>query len=202
MAALTLNAVPLDAASRHSRLHLLSIPASKKASNKGLSEAEIVPSIDKCSSAPSGIPGKHTINDNFLIPKPTTSTANGQLLELAFLERHPFSTQTFIPVGGSDRVSFIALAADSDSTGTKPDLSTIRAYTVKGNQGICYDVGLWHAPMTVVGEVSYTVVSKRVTNTDSPQTLEMVMLQYKNAVPAEDCELFYLDGPIHVNFTP
>jgi ureidoglycolate lyase len=74
-------------------------------------------------------------------------------LQVGVLERHPYSSQSFTPMGGDECVSYVVLVADSDQTGTRPDPSTVRAFTVLGTQGVCYDAGLWHAPMAVVGKV-------------------------------------------------
>lgn len=84
---------------------------------------------------------------------PVDNEAMLQELQVGVLERHPYSSQSFMPMGGDEVVSYVVLVADSDQTGTRPDLSTIRAFTVLGNQGVCYDAGLWHAPMAVVGKV-------------------------------------------------
>lgn len=49
------------------------------------------------------------------------------------LERHPFTTQTFIPLDGDkDTIEYLVVVAD-DFEG-KPDTATLRAYCCKGNQ--------------------------------------------------------------------
>ncbi|MGF1651318.1 MAG: ureidoglycolate lyase [Hyphomicrobiaceae bacterium] len=63
------------------------------------------------------------------------------------MERHEFSSQTFLPllVG-----SYVVVVADHGSSGG-PDVATARAFLVQGHQGITYAVNTWHHPMTVLG---------------------------------------------------
>jgi ureidoglycolate lyase len=60
---------------------------------------------------------------------------------LALLEKHPCSTQLFIPMNGSRYIALVALGAD------RPDLSTLAAFVAEGAQGISYGPGVWHHPM-------------------------------------------------------
>lgn len=60
---------------------------------------------------------------------------------LALLEKHPHSTQLFIPMNGSRYVVVVALGGDT------PDLSTLAAFVVEGPRGISYGPGVWHHPM-------------------------------------------------------
>jgi ureidoglycolate lyase len=83
-------------------------------------------------------------------------------ISIAVLERHPFSSQSFIPMGGSSDISYIVIVADSNEDDTAPDLATIKAYTEQGDEGVCYGAGLWHAPMTVIGAVSLTLSRLRL----------------------------------------
>lgn len=60
---------------------------------------------------------------------------------LALLEKHPESTQLFIPMNASRYVALVALGGDA------PDLSTLAAFVVEGARGISYAPGVWHHPM-------------------------------------------------------
>lgn len=94
------------------------------------------------------------------------------------LERHPFSTQMFVPVGcDKSKDAFIVICALNDAQG-EPDIDTVEAFICKGNQAVNYGVGTWHAPM--------------VSLVDS---LDFAVLVSENGVQDEDCqERFYRPG--------
>lgn len=62
-------------------------------------------------------------------------------LSLSLLEKHPGSTQAFIPMNAARYLVVVALGGDA------PDLSTLRAFEALGTQGITYRPGVWHHPM-------------------------------------------------------
>ena len=101
------------------------------------------------------------------------------LLDLSVLERHPYTTQTFIPLGldrCSNNTKYLVVVApvklSPPAEAGMPDISSIQAFLGRGSQGVTYGVGTWHAPMIVIG--------------DSP--VDFVVLQYKNQVAQDDCE--------------
>lgn len=96
------------------------------------------------------------------------------------LERHPYSTQTFIPMGiGARAEAYIVIVAEpSESEG--PNLSTLRAFVARGDQAVTYGQGIWHAPMVVLDRVSFAVVIS------------------ENGVAADDCNEVKLHEPVHV----
>jgi len=61
--------------------------------------------------------------------------------EIAMLEKHPASTQIFVPMNARRYVVVVALGGD------EPDLSTLRAFLAHGTQAITYRPGVWHHPM-------------------------------------------------------
>lgn len=65
-------------------------------------------------------------------------------LEVSLLERHPFSTQTFIPM---DCSRYLVLVCEGDG-GEAPDPATLRAFLAGADQGISYRRGVWHHGMT------------------------------------------------------
>lgn len=72
------------------------------------------------------------------------------------LEKHPYSSQTFIPMGAqSDEIAYVVVVALEDAETNKPNLSTVRAFLCKGNQAVTYGAGVWHAPMIVLGLREY-----------------------------------------------
>ncbi|SCU84722.1 LADA_0D03400g1_1 [Lachancea dasiensis] len=71
------------------------------------------------------------------------------------LEKHPHSSQTFIPMGrASKELAYLVVVAVADDHG-EPNLSTLRAFTCNGNQAVTYGAGVWHAPMIVLGSQEY-----------------------------------------------
>lgn len=90
------------------------------------------------------------------------------------LERHPFTNQAFLPMGqDKDNVYLVVVA--KNGLDDRPDISTLRAFVARGNQGIAYNTGIWrtqlpiyispavlnsHAdqPMTVLDGVCYSLI--------------------------------------------
>src|SRR5699024_2931784 len=62
-------------------------------------------------------------------------------IRLRLMERHPLSTQAFIPADGQRYVVVVAPA------GEPPQLDALRAFVCSGGQGISYGRGIWHHPM-------------------------------------------------------
>ena len=62
-------------------------------------------------------------------------------LRLALLEKHPMSTQVFIPMNAARYIVVVAPG------GEKPDLSAARAFVAGATQGVSYGPGVWHHPM-------------------------------------------------------
>ncbi len=60
---------------------------------------------------------------------------------LKLLERHPHSTQLFVPMNAKRYLVVVALGEDA------PDLSTARAFAASSVQGVSYRPGVWHHPM-------------------------------------------------------
>ena len=109
-------------------------------------------------------------------------------LHLSVLERHPFTTQTFIPMGldeGEKENAFLVIVAPtaSGTANDDPDITNLRVFLAQGSQAITYNVGVWHSPMVVIGNrtVSFTVV------------------QYMNGNPSDDCEEIELSRNIYIN---
>lgn len=108
------------------------------------------------------------------------------------LEKHPFSSQTFLPMGrpGNEIAYLVVVALEDANTGT-PDLSTLKAFTCKGNQAVTYGAGVWHAPMIILGEQDH---------------LDFGVLIYEfldSNAPEKDCqEQHYGDSEIVIELFP
>ncbi|CAA7261690.1 unnamed protein product [Cyclocybe aegerita] len=71
---------------------------------------------------------------------------------LKTLERHPFTNQAFIPMGRStsDPADGYLVVVAKNGADDRPDMTTLKAFLASGTQGIIYDAGIWHQPMTVL----------------------------------------------------
>eukprot|EP01134_Creolimax_fragrantissima_P003177 CFRG3177T1 len=93
------------------------------------------------------------------------------------LERHPFSSQSFIPMmDGSKRYLIVVSKATEDD---KPDVNSLMAFMATNRQGINYHAGCWHHPMIALDD-----------NTD------FACMVYENGVPDEDCQEHYFEQRI------
>lgn len=75
----------------------------------------------------------------------------GERWAIRLLERHPYTNQAFLPMGGARGVpdqledpgrAYLVVAAKNGAD-DKPDLTTMRAFVANGGQGIVYDTGIW-----------------------------------------------------------
>lgn len=75
--------------------------------------------------------------------------------EITFLERHPYSSQTFMPL---DVDSYLVCVAPSGGGGM-PDLSALKAFIVGGHSGLSYNAGVWHHAMVALRrEATFSVL--------------------------------------------
>ena len=70
------------------------------------------------------------------------------------LERHPFSSQTFLPLQASRYLVVVA----PDNVDGGPDLARARAFVSGSDQGITYRCGVWHHAMTVLDETAVMAI--------------------------------------------
>jgi allantoicase len=102
---------------------------------------------------------------------------------LKTLERHLFTSQAFIPMGSgggeglSDPSNSYLVVVAHNGTDDKPNLETLKAFVATTAQGISYDAGTWHQPMTVLNK---------------PLDLACVETQIGDG-SALDCEILDLD---------
>ncbi|WWD17584.1 hypothetical protein CI109_102025 [Kwoniella shandongensis] len=174
-----ITAVALTPSTTHARLHIISpaLTTSKtRHGNQGTSTKTpyIAPCTNNYDTAPSGQSGRPLLSASRNTPRTISKDVNGsQSLVIHALERHPYTSQSFTPMGRKADTAYIVVVADGDESGQRPDLTTVKAYTVPGDTGVCYDAGLWHAPMAVVGEV-------RLLGDDFPLTIRPLTLPSSN----------------------
>ncbi|OBZ68291.1 putative allantoicase [Grifola frondosa] len=118
---------------------------------------------------------------------------HGGRWEVKLLERHPYTNQAFIPMGGaaglgdaleSPGTTYLVIVAKNGED-DKPDLATMRAFIASAGQGIVYDTAIWrnhfihkHHPMAALYKaMDFTCVETQVGSGDKL-----------------DCEVVELDG--------
>lgn len=154
------------------------IPANQNTALKYLSLSPLTNLYDQ---SPSQTPARTCINLFTCFPRVLTQVGESYIFKICILERHPFTTQTFIPMGlaaANPSTKYLVIVAPTLGP-TKafpnqgpPDLENLRAFVAHGGQAVTYAPGTWHAPMVVVGSTS----------------VDFVVVQYCSGVPAEDCE--------------
>ncbi|KAH3663335.1 hypothetical protein OGAPHI_005325 [Ogataea philodendri] len=155
--------------------------ASQSSANQGTAVKlmKMAPVTNNYANAPSGKPA--TANWNIFRsspPKHLFGSSNGtKTYTSKVLERHPYTTQTFVPMGCSrDLDAFLVIVAP-DKEGL-PDYEKVEAFIFKGDQSVTYGVGTWHAPMVVLGDTH----------------LDFAVLVHENGVDLEDCEEVVYSG--------
>jgi len=69
-------------------------------------------------------------------------------IEVTMLERHPHSSQTFVPV----QVARYLIVVAPKLSGGGPDLARVQAFVAAGNQGVNYHVDTWHHGLTALDQ--------------------------------------------------
>ncbi len=95
-------------------------------------------------------------------------------LTVRLLERHPCSSQAFLPLIVSRYLVIVAPTRDDGA----PDLDRLQAFVAGPGQGINYHRGVWHHPMVAL---------------DAPA--ELAMLAWEDG-SAHDCEERWFDPPL------
>ncbi len=80
-------------------------------------------------------------------------------LRIVTLERHPYSAQTFVPLG---RSRYLAVVCGAAADG-QPDLATLRCFIAGPQQSVTFARNVWHHPSTVLDETMEFAVAMGVT---------------------------------------
>lgn len=179
--------------------HLKELPSGAVLGNQGsaLVYGDITRFKNLYDSAPSQVRSKTAVRMFVCAPRPLLRVQDNNSLEgslrLTILERHPYTSQTFIPLGLSaaevNETRYLVIVAPTlpqsladeslpvpsgkDLPGRGlPDLANIQAFIAKGSQAVTYGPGTWHAPMIVVGK----------------KPVSFVVAQFLNGVGLEDCQ--------------
>ena len=97
-------------------------------------------------------------------------------LLITLLERHPHSSQLFVPMAAS---RYLVVVAPTGPDGG-PELDGLRAFVCGARQAINYDRGVWHHPIAALD-----------------QATDLVMLAWEDGGP-EDCVEQPLPDPIQI----
>jgi ureidoglycolate lyase len=175
-----------------------SVPRNAVLANQGtaLKYHNVTNMLDLYGTAPSRVPSRVVMNMFVCAPRALRRLPNG--LQNAFtveiLERHPFTTQTFIPLSSStvenEEPYYLVIVAPSlpptdedqslpvPSSGAcipgrgLPDLRELKAFVARRSQAVTYGACTWHSPMVVTG----------------PKPVDFVVVQFSNGVEIEDCQ--------------
>ncbi len=95
------------------------------------------------------------------------------------VERHAFSSQTFVPMNG---ISYL-VGVCPPATDGGPDLNGLVVFVASGGQAVNYDAGVWHSPLSVL---------------DRPG--EFVMLRWDDG-SEQDTEIIKIKQPVEVQIS-
>ncbi|QPG75554.1 hypothetical protein FOA43_002909 [Brettanomyces nanus] len=165
--------------------------AEKTSANQGTATKllKVAPVINNSEQAPSGRMATANWNIFRSYPPNHLMTKDGDTVSYLarVLERHPYTTQTFIPMGlDAHQIGFLVICAPNDTAhGNLPDYRRARAFLCRGDQSVTYGVGTWHAPMVALGPGYH---------------LDFAVLVHENGVPNEDCEEVLYEPGFHVSY--
>ncbi|CAK7202756.1 hypothetical protein SEUCBS139899_005483 [Sporothrix eucalyptigena] len=115
--------------------------------------------------------------------------AGSGIFPVTILERHPYTSQTFVPLStlSAADTRYLVIVAPSlaetpsgMSTTNPPDIRGLRAFIARGDQAVTYGAATWHAPMAALGA--------------SGTALPFFVFQFANGVGPEDCQEVVLDS--------
>ncbi|KAF9582640.1 Allantoicase [Lunasporangiospora selenospora] len=92
---------------------------------------------------------------------------------IKLLERHSYSSQMFMPMGGDGNGSYVVVTAENGPD-DKPILETLEAFKCNNTLGINYKPNVWHHPMIVV-----------------EKPVQFMTITYESGVGLEDCEEYW-----------
>ena len=168
--------------------------------NTALKYPEISPLTSEYGRSSSGVAAHPTMSLFCCFPRDLRTSNGHSVLNLRILERHPFTTQTFMPLcspaSRSTRAIIIVAPTLNPPTtspaltprfphlnqGGPPDLQNLRAFAAEPGKGVAYGVGTWHAPMMVVGE----------------GRMDFAVTQWINGQEGEDCQEVELTEEVEI----
>jgi len=93
------------------------------------------------------------------------------------MERHRFSSQSFVPINAKRWLVVVAPHAPEGG----PDIARMQAFVARGDQGVTFAADVWHHPLTVLEEAA-----------------SFALFMWRNAT-ASDEEILDLADPVTVS---
>ena len=170
------------------------------------------------SQAPSGRTGA-AVSNMFVcasraLPRQLEAGVEQEVFPVTVLERHPFTSQTFVPLRADSQSRYLVVVAPSLSPSAKdqqlpvpslrppemvanrelpgrglPDLKGVRAFIATTDQAVTYGAGTWHSPMVALAPAD--------------KAIDFFVFQFANEVALEDCqEVFFGPSTVTVRLPP
>jgi len=76
-------------------------------------------------------------------------------MEIDMMEKHPLSSQAFIPMKETTFIAFVA------PLGEKPDINKIESFVIPPGKGINYKPGIWHFPLISTENMNFLVIDRK-----------------------------------------
>ena len=105
-------------------------------------------------------------------------------MRATLLERHPCSSQTFIPI----RVARYLVTVAPNKPDGSPDLDRVRCFLADGSQGITYRRGVWHHTMTVLDETAEMAVLMWCDGGDGDEEILTLDTPFEVLLPADEMQ--------------
>ena len=76
-------------------------------------------------------------------------------MKIDMMEKHPLSSQAFIPMKETTFLSFVA------PLGKSPEINKIQSFIVPPKTGINYKPGIWHFPLISTEDTNFLVIDRK-----------------------------------------
>ena len=76
-------------------------------------------------------------------------------MKIDMMEKHPLSSQAFIPMKETTFLTFVAPTAE------KPEINKIESFVVPTGIGINYKPGIWHFPLISTEDTNFLVIDRK-----------------------------------------
>ena len=89
-------------------------------------------------------------------------------MKINMMEKHPLSSQSFVPMAETTFLVFVA------PKGKRPDTKKIKSFIVPKQTGINYKPGIWHFPLISTKNMNFLVIDRKGIGTN------LVIHSFKN----------------------
>ena len=76
-------------------------------------------------------------------------------MKIHMMEKHPLSTQAFIPMKETTFLAFVAPSGES------PEIDKIQSFIIPPKMGINYKPGIWHFPLISTENINFLVIDRK-----------------------------------------